>query len=211
MRAANSTARSTAPTVVRCCWSRMASWIGTREPRRAGRAACDPDPLRAAELAGVTPGGTVTYSRAELPVDWFVEIAGEQPVSAHRAAHATGTPSVAVVAYGAGVPPEHTVDRLIALADLARDTGLLRAVSPTPGDGDASRPRVLGGRGPDGDRTGAPPAARRDAGGPDWIRLGPAASQIAVAFGATDWQIPAGDRTDAEWLAGAVGYRAVPR
>lgn len=103
-----------------------------------------PDPLRAAELAGVTPGGTVTYSRAELPADWFVEIAGEQPVSAHRAAHATGTPSIAVVAYGTGVPPEHTVDRLIALADLARDTGLLRAVSPTPGDGDASRPGSWG-------------------------------------------------------------------
>ena len=46
---------------------------------------------------------------------------------------------------------------------------------------------------------------------PDWIHLGPAASQIAVAFGATDWQIPADDATDAQWLAGAVGYRAVAR
>ena len=50
-----------------------------------------PDPLRAAELAGVAPGGVVTYSRTPVPADWFVDTAAEQPVPAHRAAHAAGT------------------------------------------------------------------------------------------------------------------------
>jgi len=170
-----------------------------------------PDPLRAAELAGVGPGGIVTYSRAPVPSEWLVETDGEQPVAAHRAAHATGTPSVAVVAYGTGIPAAQTVDRLIALAELARETGLLRAVSPVPGDGDASRPGSWGVE----DlvvialaRHLMPSATLVR---PDWVRIGPAASQIAVAFGATDWQIPADDPTDAARLAGAVGYRAVAR
>ncbi len=170
-----------------------------------------PDPLRAAELAGVAPGGVVTYSRTPVPADWLVDTGAEQPVPAHRAAHAAGRASVAVVAYGAGVPAEQTVDRLIALGALARATGLLRAVSPTPGEGDASRPGSWGVEDlavialaryllPDDTQVR-----------PDWIHLGPAASQIAVAFGATDWQIPPDDTTDAQWLAGAVGYRAVAR
>lgn len=170
-----------------------------------------PDPLRAAELAGVVPGGTVTYSRAPIPSDWFVDIDAEQPVAAHRAAHAAGIPSVAVVAYGAGVPPTRTVDRLIALGELAHQTGMLRAVSPVPGEGDATRPGSWGVE----DlavialaRHLMPPSTLVR---PDWVRLGAAASQIAVAFGATDWQIPADDSTDAEWLASAVGYRAVAR
>jgi hypothetical protein len=170
-----------------------------------------PDPLRAAELAGIAPGGIVTYSRTPVPSDWFVDVAGEQPVAAHRAAHAAGTPSVAAVAYGAGIPAAQTVDRLIALGELARETDLLRAVSPTPGAGDASRPGSWGVE----DLAVIAlarhllPAATQVR--PDWIQLGPAASQIAVAFGATDWQIPADDTTDAAWLAGAVGFRAVAR
>lgn len=170
-----------------------------------------PDPIRAAELAGVAPGGVVTYSRTPVPSNWFVEVGGEQPIAAHRTAHAAGTPSVAVVAYGAGVPAAQTVDRLIALAELASQTGLLRAVSPVPGEGDATRPGSWGVE----DlvvialaRHLMPPTIHVR---PDWVRLGPAASQIAVAFGATDWQIPADDATDAAWLARAVGYRAVAR
>ncbi len=99
----------------------------------------------------------------------------------------------------------------IALGALARATGLLRAVSPTPGEGDASRPGSWGVEDlavialaryllPDDTQVR-----------PDWIHLGPAASQIACGFGATDWQIPPDDTTDAQWLAGAVGYRAVAR
>jgi len=170
-----------------------------------------PDPLRAAELAGVAPGGVVTYSRTPVPSDWFVDTHGEQPVADHRAAHAAGTPSVALVTYGAGIPAAQSVDRLIALGELARETVLLRAVSPTPAAGNASRPGSWGVE----DlavialaRCVLPDATLVR---PDWIQLGPAASQIAVAFGATDWQIPADDATDAEWLAGAVGYRAVAR
>jgi hypothetical protein len=170
-----------------------------------------PDPIRAAELAGVAPGGIVTYSRSPVPSEWLVDREVEQPLAAHRAAHLAGTPSVAVVAYGAGVPAAQTVDRLIALAELANETGLLRAVSPVPADGDATRPGSWGVE----DlvvialaRHLMPPTALVR---PDWVHLGPAASQIAVAFGATDWQIPADDATDAAWLARAVGYRAVAR
>jgi len=47
---------------------------------------------------------------------------------------------------------------------------------------------------------------------PDWVHLGAAASQVAIAFGATDIQLSGGDETiDVEWLASAVGFRAVPR
>ncbi len=170
-----------------------------------------PDPLRAAELAEVGPGGVVTYSRTPVPADWFADADLEQPVAAHRAAHAAGTPSIAVVAYGAGIAPEQTVERLLDLGELARETGLLRAVSPRPADGDATRPGSWGVE----DLVVIAlarhllPAETRVR--PDWVRLGPAASQIAVAFGANDWQIPADDVTDAERLAGAVGYRAVAR
>jgi 2-iminoacetate synthase ThiH len=40
---------------------------------------------------------------------------------------------------------------------------------------------------------------------PHWVRLGPAACQVAVAFGASQWLIPEGDTTDAGALAAAVG------
>jgi hypothetical protein len=170
-----------------------------------------PDPLRAAALARVEPGGIVTYSRAPAPAGWLVDTDGEQSIGAHRSAHAAGTPSVAIVAYGAGIPVAQTVDRLLALADLAHETGLLRAVSPVPEDGDADRPGSWGVE----DlvvialaRYLMPPGTLVR---PDWIRIGSAASQIAVAFGASDWQIPPEDPTDVARLADAVGYRAVAR
>lgn len=170
-----------------------------------------PDPLRAAELAGVVPGSTVTYSRSPAPAEWFRDGEVEEPVSAHRAAHERGVPSEAIVAYGAGTHAAHTVDRLLELAELARETGLLRAVSPRPGEGTADRPGSWGVEDlvvigmarhllPDDVQVR-----------PDWRHLGAAASQIAVAFGATDWQLPADDDTDVEWLVASVGYRAVPR
>jgi hypothetical protein len=170
-----------------------------------------PDPLRAARLAGVVLGGTVTYSRTPAPAAWLIDEDVEQPVAAHRAAHAAGRPSQAIVRYGAGVAPAATVDRLIALAELARATGLLRAVSPVPAEGNENRPGSWGVE----DlvviavaRHLLPPDTRVR---PDWIHLGPAAAQIAVAFGADDWQIPAADMTDASWLAVAVGRQAVGR
>ena len=42
---------------------------------------------------------------------------------------------------------------------------------------------------------------------PHWRRLGPAACQVAAAFGATDWRVPADDRSDPAALAAAVGAR----
>lgn len=170
-----------------------------------------PDPLRAAELSGVTPGGVVTFSRTPPPAAWFRDGDREAPVADHRAAHAGGIPSEAIVAYGAGVPASQTVDRLLALAGLAEQTGMLRAVSPVPAKGNAHRPGswgvedlvVIGVA-----RHVLPDDVQVR---PDWIHLGAAASQIAVAFGATDWQLPEDDVTDVAWLVGAVGYRAVPR
>jgi len=170
-----------------------------------------PDPLRAAELSGVAPGGVVTFSRTPSPADWFRDGDREASIADHRAAHTRGVPSEAIVRYGAGVPAAHTVDRLLALAALAEETGLLRAVSPAPGEGTAHRPGSWGVEDlvvigiarhllPDDVQVR-----------PDWTHLGPAASQIAVAFGATDWQLPEDDTTDVAWLVGAVGYRAVPR
>ena len=92
---------------------------------------------------------------------------------------------------------------------LAAETGLLRAVCPVPGDGTEDRPGSWGVEDltvvavcrlalPEG-------VAVR----PHWRRLGPAACQVAVAFGATGWRIPEDDRADAAHLAAAVGAEAV--
>jgi hypothetical protein len=171
----------------------------------------NPDPLAAARLAGVTPGAVVTYATTPGPADWLRESDVEQPVEAHRDAHRRGIPSEAIVAYGAGVSAAHSVDRLIELAGLATETGLLRSVCPVPGEGNAHRPGswgvedlvVIGVA-----RSLLPPDVQVR---PDWVHLGAAASQIAVAFGATDLQLPDDETADVEWLAGAVGYRAVSR
>jgi 2-iminoacetate synthase ThiH len=45
---------------------------------------------------------------------------------------------------------------------------------------------------------------------PHWRRLGPAACQIAVAFGASEWLIPADDASDAGHLAAGVGAAVRP-
>lgn len=170
-----------------------------------------PDPLRAAQLAGAVPGGTITYSRMPAPADWLVEVDAEQPIEVHRDAHAAGIPSEAVVRYGAGVDPVHTLERLIGLGALADETGLLRAVCPIPGESNTSRPGSWGVE--DLVVIGVARYLLPDtvAVRPDWVHLGAATAQIAVAFGADDWQIPEGDATDAAWLAGAIGRQAVAR
>ncbi len=170
-----------------------------------------PDPLRAAGLIASAPGGSVTYQRGDTPAKWLHDEVDESPIAVHRAAHLAGTPSVAVVQYGADVPAAQTVDRLIALAELAAETGMLRAVMPVPAEGNDERPGSWGVE----DLVviaiarfllPATTAVR-----PDWVHLGAAACQIALAFGADDWQIPAGDSSDVEHLVAAVGRRAVPR
>jgi hypothetical protein len=171
----------------------------------------DTDPMRAAQAAGAGPGAVVTWTRAPAPADWLVDEESEGAVDAHRDAHRDGRRSEAVVRYGAGVAHEDVAARLEALGALSAETGLLMAVRPVPAEGDARRPGSWGYE----DllviaaaRLAAPdvPWIR-----PDWRRLGPAACQLAVAFGATDWRIPEGDRTDPEWLASAVGAEARER
>ena len=91
------------------------------------------------------------------------------------------------MAYGAGHDPEAVAERhRRARRRSPRETGLLRAVCPVPAEGSADRPGSWGVEDltviavcrvalPDG-------VAVR----PHWRRLGPAACQIAVAFGASD-------------------------
>jgi 2-iminoacetate synthase ThiH len=169
------------------------------------------DPLAAARVASVPPGGAVTYSRAAAPAEWLVDGDEEGDIAAHRAAHAAGRPSEASVRYGAGVSAGHTADRLLALAALSEETGMLRAVCPVPGEGSSARPGSWG-----VEDLVVIAAARAVLPGvpwirPHWRRLGPAAAQVSVAFGATDWCIPEGDDTDPAHLATAVGRTAVAR
>lgn len=162
------------------------------------------DPLAAARAAGVGGEATVTVLRAPEP-GAMVDGDDERPVDEHRAAHAEGRPSEAAVAYGAGHPPERIARRIADLAALARETGLLRAVCPVPAEGTDQRPGSWGVE--DLTVIAACRAAMPDevAVRPHWRRLGPAACQIAVAFGASQWLVPEDDATDVERLADAVG------
>ncbi len=171
----------------------------------------DADPLAAARVAGVAQGGTVTFAHGPDPAGWLVDGEDEGAIDAHRAAHAEGRPSVAVVRYGAGAAPEAIADRLLALAALAEATGLLRAVVPVPGEGGANRPGSWG-----VEDLVVIAAARavlpaQVAVRPCWPRIGAPGAQVAAAFGATDWQIPDEDPNDPVRLAAAVGRTAVPR
>jgi 2-iminoacetate synthase ThiH len=173
----------------------------------------DRRPLRLARAAGVRPGGEVTYTRSPAPADWLTDADGEGPIEAHRAAHAAGRPSEAAVLYGAGVAPVRTAARLAQLATLAAETGLLRAACPVPNHAGGG-PRRPGSWGVEDLAVVA--AARLTLPTvpwirPDWGRLGAAACQVALAFGATDWVIPAGDPADPEHLAAAVGWTARAR
>ena len=148
------------------------------------------DPLAAARAASFDPRAPITYGSDDAPDGWLVDGDEERPVAEHRAAHREGRPSEAALAYGAGRDVEEVAARLAELAELAAETGLLRAVCPVPADGTADRPGSWGVEDltviatcrlalPDG-------VAVR----PHWRRLGPAACQIAAAFGATDWRVP---------------------
>lgn len=169
------------------------------------------DPLAAARAAALDPRAPITYGGDDAPDGWLVDGEEERPVAEHRAAHREGRPSEAALAYGAGRDPREVAGRLADLADLAAETGLLRAVCPVPADGTADRPGSWGVE----DLTIIAVcrlALPGDVGvRPHWRRLGPAACQIAAAFGATDWRVPAGDRSDPAALAAAVGREAVPR
>jgi hypothetical protein len=170
--------------------------LRSRDAIAAGLAAT----ARGGDAVAIRPPGAVALADGDE----------ERPVEEHRAEHRAGRATEAAVRYGAGVPAEHTIDRLLALAALAAETGLLRAVQPLPAEA------------PGGDRPGSwgvedltviacarlvlPDGVRVR---PHWRRLGPAACQVAAAFGADEWAPPEDDRSDLEVLAAAVGRRLV--
>lgn len=169
------------------------------------------DPLAAARAASLDAGAPITYGSEAAPDGWLVDGDEERPVAEHRAAHRDGRPSEAALAYGAGRDTREVAVRLVALAELAAETGLLRAVCPVPADGTPDRPGSWGVEDLTVIATCRLALPEGVAVRPHWRRLGPAACQIAAAFGATDWRVPADDRSDPAALAAAVGREAVPR
>ena len=162
------------------------------------------DPLAAARAAGVVPGSPVSLV-PEGGEDRLADGDVEESLEAHRAAHRAGRASEAAVAYGAGHDPAAVAERICALAALARETGLLRTVCPVPADGTPERPGSWGVE--DLTVIAVCRLAMPDsvAVRPHWRRLGAAACQIAIAFGASEWVIPADDTSDPERLAAGVG------
>jgi hypothetical protein len=147
----------------------------------------DRDPLAAARVArrqlAQTAGANSRGNRADREA--LVDGDQERPVEDHRAAHAAGRPSEAALSYGAGVPVEHTADRLLALAALARETGLLRTVRPVPGPGGPKRPGSWGVEDATviaAARAVLPPGVAVLA---DEALVGRGMSEVAVAFGAS--------------------------
>ena len=169
------------------------------------------DPIAAGAAVAPLAARVVTWSRRPAPPDWLVDGDQERSVEEHRAAHAAGRASEAAVSYGAGVPPEAVAERLLALAALSRETGMLRAVCPVPARGSADRPGSWGFE----DLT-VIAAARLTCPDvpwvrPHWRRLGAGACQVATAFGANDWVLPEGEDADPALLAAGTGRVAVER
>ena len=163
------------------------------------------DPLAAARAAALDPARRLAVVRDRPDEDRLVDGDVEGAVADHRAAHAAGRPSEAAIAYGEGTTPETVAERIDQLAALARETGLLRAVCPVPGEGGARRPGSWGVE--DLTVIAVSRLALPDAVGvrPHWRRLGPAMCQVSVAFGASEWLIPDDDPADAAHLAEGVG------
>jgi len=114
---------------------------------------------------------------------------------------------VACVAYGAGTTPAQVADRLL---EVAREPEAVRAVLLVPGPDTPGRPGSWGSE----DLLVAAVARRVLPGTPirlDWAQVGEAACQVAVAFGADEWVIPADANADPDHLAAALGARAVAR
>ena len=163
-----------------------------------------------AAAAGLAVNDAVSITQSADPDDWLTDEAQERPIDEHRRAHAAGRPSVATIAYGEGVDAHATADRMIALAALAAETGLLRAVCPVPAPG-VETPGSWGVE----DLT-VVAAARRvfDLSvrvRPSWARLGAQTCGVALAFGADELVVPAEERTDVSALAIAAGRRVAGR
>ncbi len=162
------------------------------------------DPLSAA--AGLAVNDSVSITRIADPDDWLTDEAEERPIDEHRRAHAAGHPSVATVTYGEGIDAHATADRMLALAALAAETGLLRAVCPIPAPG-VDTPGSWGVE----DLT-VVAAARRVFElsvrvRPNWERMGAQTCGVTLAFGADELMVPADERTDVVALATAAGRR----
>lgn len=145
-----------------------------------------PDPVGAAVALGRPAGGVITWSRAT---------GGDH---AHEE----------VVTYGAGIAAEAVVDRLQEIAAQNRAATAVRLV---PAEGDDGRPGSWG-----VEDLAVAAVARMAlpdvvAVRVDWRSVGAAAAQIAAAFGATDWVIPADDTCDPAHLAAAIGCTAKER
>ncbi len=112
-----------------------------------------------------------------------------------------------VLRYGAGTTNAQIADRLLALAG----DPSVRAVRLVPGGDSTDRPGSWGVE----DLLVTAVARRGLSDGvairSDWHRLGAAICQLAIAFGATEWVIPATDDADPDQLAEAIGARAVAR
>ena len=143
------------------------------------------DPVGAASRLRLDPNEPITWTR--------VATAGDD-------AH--------VVWYGTEVSDEDTADRILELVARHETHGDVLAVCPVPADGSP---------GSWGVQDLAVIAACRHALSdvrwvrPSWEKLGASLCQIAVAFGANDWVLPADERSDPAHLAAAVGRQAVER
>ena len=160
--------------------------------------------------AGLPTDRDVTFTRGASPTGILADGDAERPVDEHRRAHLAGRPTEATVIYGEGVEPEHVADRLLDLAGLADETGMLQTVCTMPAAGVltpgswgvedltivAAARLVLG------------PSVRVR---PSWTRLGAQTCGVTLAFGADDLALPEDDPTDVALLAEAVGRRAVAR
>ena len=166
------------------------------------------DPVAAAEA--LPPGGDVTVARGGRPAELLVDGDAERPIEEHRQAHLAGRPSEATLIYGEGVDPERIADRLIGLARLADETGLLRAVCPVPATGTLT-PGSWGVEDLDDHRRGAARAWPLGAGTPELEppRTPDLRRHPRVRRGRP--RGPEGDPTDVGLLAEAVGRQAVER
>lgn len=118
-----------------------------------------------------------------------------------------GAGEVVEVRYGAGTTCDQLADRLL---DIAGRPDPPRAVRLVPGPDAPGRPGSWGNE----DLLVAAVARRVLPGVPirmRWDLIGPGACQVAVAFGADEWEIPEGADADPEHLAQAIGARAVRR
>lgn len=167
------------------------------------------DPIGVAHAVGITRPLHAHVHRGPAPADWLVDTDAEGDVAGHRAAHAAGRPSEAMVRYGAGTGPEAVADRLLALAALASDTGMLRVVRTQPGEGDAQRPGSWGVEDLVVVSVARAVLPAEVAVHPSWELLGAGACQVALAFGATGWRIPGDDPADPDHLAASLAATVV--